>query len=351
MLFIIVLEVLLKKIRQDNQIRGIAVGEKRYKLRAFADDVMITTENPLQCTPRILECINEYGRLAGFKLNYGKTKILVKNMEEKDKVKLQEITGLEIKKKIRYLGINLTTNTIDLSNENYGKTWNEIKNDLQVWGKLNLSLLGKISVIKMNILPRMMFLFQSIPILGGDKCFNNWKRDLAKFIWSGKKPRIKHKIMIDKKERGGFGLPDMELYHDAVGLTWLKEWIKLDDSDVLDLEGVETRFGWHAYLIDEKVRVHKGFLGHIIRKSIYKIWEKYKRLLEPKTPWWASPAEIVAVKKLNMKENWATYKTVLKEENGELELKDYTEIKAHISDWFQYIQIKYRLAKDKKVRI
>lgn len=79
-----------------------------------------------------------------------------------------------------------------------------MKRNLEIWSKLHLSFWGKILVIKMNILPRMIFLFQMIPILGGMGCFKNWRKDIAKFIWKGKKPGIKHKIIIDRNG-GGLG--------------------------------------------------------------------------------------------------------------------------------------------------
>lgn len=127
-----------------------------------------------------------------------------------------------------------------------------------------------------------MFLFQTIPILGGMNCFKNWRRDIARFIWSGKKPRIKHQILTDQQQRGGFALLDLELYCAAAGLVWINEWIVSKDTDLVDLD---NHFGGHAYMIYDKVKVHMGFLNHIVRKSLYKIWNKYKDLLEPKTPW------------------------------------------------------------------
>lgn len=101
---------------------------------------------------------------------------------------------------------------------------------------------------------------------GKIEMFPRMEKGNSKIVWNGKKPRIKHQLLIDKKERGGFALPDLELYHATAGLVWLKEWLTLKDTDVLDLEGHDNQYRWHAYLICEKVKVHKGFLSHVIRK-------------------------------------------------------------------------------------
>lgn len=52
-----------------------------------------------------------------------------------------------------------------LFQNNYIKAWNEIKKDMPKWEKLQLSLLERMSVKEMNVLPRIMFLFQAKPIL------------------------------------------------------------------------------------------------------------------------------------------------------------------------------------------
>lgn len=107
---------------------------------------------------------------------------MMKNMNEQQKKYLQEESGLEIVNKIRYLGIQTTMKNINLFEENYNKLWKQIKKDLEIWHRLKLSFWGKISAIKMNILPKILFLFQMIPVIGEMECFEKWRRNLLKFI-------------------------------------------------------------------------------------------------------------------------------------------------------------------------
>uniref|UniRef100_A0A670I215 Reverse transcriptase domain-containing protein n=1 Tax=Podarcis muralis TaxID=64176 RepID=A0A670I215_PODMU len=81
LLFISVLEVLLNMIRGDRLVEGIQVGAKQYKLKAFADDLVLTLQEPESSTKRVLELIHEFGRVAGFKLNKQKTKVLGKKFD------------------------------------------------------------------------------------------------------------------------------------------------------------------------------------------------------------------------------------------------------------------------------
>ena len=67
LLFNIVLEVLATAIREEKEIKGIQTG-KEVKLSLFADDMILYIENPEDATRKLLELINEFGKVAGTKL-------------------------------------------------------------------------------------------------------------------------------------------------------------------------------------------------------------------------------------------------------------------------------------------
>uniref|UniRef100_A0A670K4W9 Reverse transcriptase domain-containing protein n=1 Tax=Podarcis muralis TaxID=64176 RepID=A0A670K4W9_PODMU len=349
LLFISVLEVLLNLIRKDQRVEGIQVGGKQYKLKAFADDLVLTLQEPEPSTKRALELISEFGRVAGFKLNKQKTKVLVKNLTPSEIDGFQKETELNVVKKVKYLGVNLTGKNLNLFKDNYEKCWSEIKKDLEIWSRLKLSLLGRIAAVKMNVLPRMLFLFQALQIVDRVECFGKWQRDIMKFVWQGKKPRIKFKILTDAKERGGFALPDLRLYYEAASFCWMKDWFLLENTDVLDLEGFNNAFGWHAYLWYDKVKLHKLFKNHIVRKSLFNVWTKYKDLLENKTPRWLSPMEAKATKILNMGGGWEKYCEIIERVGDTWRLQSFEKLKGKVRDWFHYAQILEIFKKDKKI--
>ena len=61
LLFNIVLEVLATAIGQEKEIKGIQSGKKEMKLSLFADDMIVYMENPIDCTKKLLDLINEFG--------------------------------------------------------------------------------------------------------------------------------------------------------------------------------------------------------------------------------------------------------------------------------------------------
>ena len=69
LLFNIVLEVLDMAIREEKEIKGIQIGKEEVKLSLFAVDMILYIENPKGATRKILELINEFGKVAGYKIN------------------------------------------------------------------------------------------------------------------------------------------------------------------------------------------------------------------------------------------------------------------------------------------
>ena len=69
LLFKIVLEVLAAAVREEKDIKGIQIGKEEVKLSLFADDMIFYIENPKDSTRKLLELINEYSKVAGYKIN------------------------------------------------------------------------------------------------------------------------------------------------------------------------------------------------------------------------------------------------------------------------------------------
>ena len=64
LLFNIVLEVLAMAIREEKEIKGIQMGKEEVKLSLSADDMILYIENPTDDTRKLLELINEFGKVA-----------------------------------------------------------------------------------------------------------------------------------------------------------------------------------------------------------------------------------------------------------------------------------------------
>ena len=108
LLFNIVLEVLATAIIAEKEIKRIQTGKEEAKLSLFADDMVLYTENPKDSTRKLLELINEYSKVAGYKINTQKSLAFLYTNNEKTERENKETIPLTIAmKRIKYLGINL----------------------------------------------------------------------------------------------------------------------------------------------------------------------------------------------------------------------------------------------------
>ena len=63
------MEVLATAVREEKEIKGIHIGKEEVKLSLFADDMILYIENPKDASRKLLELINEYSKVAGYKVN------------------------------------------------------------------------------------------------------------------------------------------------------------------------------------------------------------------------------------------------------------------------------------------
>uniref|UniRef100_A0A8C6F734 RNA-directed DNA polymerase n=1 Tax=Monodon monoceros TaxID=40151 RepID=A0A8C6F734_MONMO len=170
LLFNIVLKVLATTIREEKEIKGIQIGKEEVKMSLFADDMILYIENPKDATRKLLELINEFGKVAGYKINPRKSlAFLYTNVEKSDRAIKETLPFTTATKRIKYLGINLPKETKDLYAENYKTTMKEIKDDTNTWRDIPCSWIGRINIVKMTTLPKAIYKLL-IPNLIGIQC-------------------------------------------------------------------------------------------------------------------------------------------------------------------------------------
>ena len=150
-------------IRAEKEIKGIQIG-KEVKLSLFADDMILYIENPKDSTRKLLELINEYSKVAGYKLTH-RNPLHSYTLTMRKQREIKETIPFTIAvKRIKYLGINLPKGNKDLYIENYKTLMKEIKEDTDRWRNIPCSWIRRINRVKMSILPKTIYRFNAIPI-------------------------------------------------------------------------------------------------------------------------------------------------------------------------------------------
>ena len=127
--------------------------------------MILYIENPKDSIRKLLDLISEFNKVSGYKINIQRSLAFLYINNEKSEREIKEsISFTTAAKRIKYQGINLPKETIELYTENYKTLMKEIKDDINRWRDIPCSWVGRINIVKMTILPNAIYTFNAIPI-------------------------------------------------------------------------------------------------------------------------------------------------------------------------------------------
>uniref|UniRef100_A0A8C5QG16 Reverse transcriptase domain-containing protein n=1 Tax=Leptobrachium leishanense TaxID=445787 RepID=A0A8C5QG16_9ANUR len=241
LLFALSLEPFLQAVRDAPDIAGLWVGNTEHRLAAYADDLLFFVRSPKVTLPTLLRMFADYGTLSNLKLNMDKSEIMPVLIPPKEALALQSSFPFKwCQGQLKYLGTFLTPDTNDLYRANFQPLLASLELDLRRWSLPHISWFGRINTIKMSVLPRILYLFQTLPISLPRLFFKRLNSMFRTFVWNGKAPRVKLNLLTTPRSMGGMSMPHIWHYYCATHMQRLVEWGK-NTSPKLWV-GIEKRF-------------------------------------------------------------------------------------------------------------
>ena len=131
----------------------------------------------------------------------------------------------------KYLGIKISSSVQTIVKSKIWKTLSNITCDLDKWSAQPNSLRSRVSIIKMNVLPRINFANTMLPLPPPPRFWDKAQQIISNFVWNRKCPRLRLSTAQRDRADGGLSLSNPKLYHWAFALRPLISWLD---------EGIET---------------------------------------------------------------------------------------------------------------
>ena len=186
-IFILVVELLACALKFDPNINGINIDESEFLIIQYVDDTTLLLDDNEVSLNSALNLINAFSEISGLKVNFEKTQDVWIGAKRGcvEEIKTEKPLLWSKKGIFKLLGIRYELYQNDIYKQNFTEKITVIKNLLNDWSLRNLSLIGKVTVIKTLSIP---ILVQSLTSLHNlfQNDINELQSVLFKFLW-GKK--------------------------------------------------------------------------------------------------------------------------------------------------------------------
>lgn len=170
-----------------------------------------------------------FAKYSGLKVNWSKSSILPIDIGAKEladpNLPLQWVTSL------KYLGVRITANVHDYIPLNLLSLLTLLKQKTQAWTKLPLSLIGRISLLKMKLLPVILYFLWHAPTWVPKPYFKKIDIIATSFLWAPKPPRVSIAVLKQPGDQGGLAVPDWQKYYLAGQMVYARRWLLADAGD------------------------------------------------------------------------------------------------------------------------
>ena len=221
-IFVMAIEILTMCIRNDKNVRGIKLGETEIKQVLYADDITLFLKDT-DSVKRVKMIFDDFEKISGLKVNNDKTNFMWLG---KDNELPGPIGFGNTVHEVKILGVYFTRDVKRKEELNYKEILSKIKRLLGWWKQRDLSMMGKVQLLKTYVLSKFNYVSSLITV--PKLILEEVERASFDFIWCGK-DRIKRKILYQDYEYGGLRMTNYETFVKSQRIMWLKRLLYGDD--------------------------------------------------------------------------------------------------------------------------
>ena len=180
------------------------------KLGLFADDLTWFLKNDKSLI-KFLELVLLFGKCSGLVINHDKSEILLlgNSFPAPPNLNHTPFKDLKIKISVKILGVYFTYDRRLRRKLNFDEITKTIKDKLRIWKWRDLTIIGRIQLVKTFIIPTFLYLYRASLICMDKEFVSEVNQIIFDFIWKGE-DKVKHRVLIGDTEDGGLKAPHLD---------------------------------------------------------------------------------------------------------------------------------------------
>ena len=165
--------------------------------------------------------LEQFAKYFGLTPNFDKTKAIWIGSKIHSKERLCKDKKLSwTDESFDILGITFNTNLDEIEKLNFDKKLRHVEKLIKEWEKRNITVLGKITVVKTLLIPILTHLFKAIP--NPSLVFlKKLEGILYRYIWNGN-DKIARNLMVQDFSDGGCSMVHLESFVKSLKITWIR---------------------------------------------------------------------------------------------------------------------------------
>jgi len=182
------------------------VDREEIKLQIFADELTAFLLNDISIL-RFLKLLELFGESSGLNINRDKSEIMLLGNSRDLSIDLNLLNGMRIKKALKILGIYFLYDNRTKQKLNFDEVIHSIEKILKIWRWRDLTLIGRIQIIKAFFIP--VFLDCTSMICLDIEFVNEANKIIFNFSWKGR-DKVKRLALVSEVEDGGLKAPHLD---------------------------------------------------------------------------------------------------------------------------------------------
>ena len=263
-LFILAIETLAINLRNNSQIEGLKINnDDEIKLSLYADDMNVFLKDE-QSVNFLFDTLEKFRQVSSLTINLQKTNAMRIGSDRYNNLPLENI---QVVNTLTVLGVDVSYSP-DVLDSQLKRILMKIKRQLNLWKVRNLSLIGKIQIVKTFAFSQLLYIAGMVKI--PDSYIKEVNRLVYGFIWNGP-DRIKREVMVKEYEEGGFKMLCLKSLLQVQKIKWVNRIFTSQSR------------GWRAILLELLKDIGGVFLFHCnfdVKYMKVNLNEWYKEIIQ-----------------------------------------------------------------------